>query len=209
MSKKQRTLTKQEQRRKEAFDALCQTMMENGYKLRDLTISLKSANTIGIALTVPFLILTTLCYFFIHPPGTSSFSAGQSIWMLVLFFVLVVVHEGIHGITWACFASDHLHSIEFGVVWSALTPYCTCSAPLNRRQYILGALMPTLLLGFGLAAVSIALQQLTLFFAAQLMILSGGGDFLIVAQVLRYRTAKQDVVFLDHPYECGVVAFKK
>lgn len=209
MSKKQRTLTKQEQRRKEKFDALCQTMAENGYELRDLTVSLKAANTIGIALTIPFLILTTICYFFIHPLGTSVFPRRLSILILVVFFVLIVAHEGIHGITWACFAPNHFHSIEFGVIWSALTPYCTCSAPLNRRQYILGALMPTLILGFGLAAVSIALHQLALFLVAQLMILSGGGDFLIVAQVLRYRTDKQNVVFLDHPYECGVVAFEK
>lgn len=60
-----------------------------------------------------------------------------------------------------------------------------------------------------LAALSIALHQLALFLVAELMILSGGGDFLIVAQELRYHTDKQDVVFLDHPYECGVVAFEK
>lgn len=210
MAEKQRTLTKQEQKRKEVFDALCVVMQEKGYQKHDLMVSLKAANTIGVLLTIPFLILVTIAYFWIHPLNSASFSSRQSvIWAVVLFFALIVVHEGIHGITWACFAPSHFRAIEFGVIWKALTPYCTCSEPLNRWQYVLGALMPTLILGFGLAAVATAMQSIMLLLTAQLMIISGGGDFLIVAQVFRYRTTSKDVVFLDHPYECGVVAFEK
>lgn len=210
MAEKQRTLTKQEQKRKEVFDALCVVMQEKGYQKHDLMVSLKAANTIGVLLTIPFLILVTIAYFWIHPLNSASFSSRQSvIWAVVLFFALIVVHEGIHGITWACFAPSRFRAIEFGVIWKALTPYCTCSEPLNRWQYVLGALMPTLILGFGLAAVATAMQSIMLLLTAQLMIISGGGDFLIVAQVFRYRTTSKDVVFLDHPYECGVVAFEK
>ncbi len=41
------------------------------------------------------------------------------------------------------------------------------------------------------------------------MILGGGGDFRILLQLLRYRPASPVVLCLDHPYECGFVAFEK
>ena len=69
------------------------------------------------------------------------------------------------------------NSITFGVIWKVLTPYCTCSEPLKKWQYILGDLMPTLILGFGMTAISIVFRQPLLFVLSELMVLSVGGDF--------------------------------
>ena len=44
---------------------------------------------------------------------------------------------------------------------------------------------------------------------AEYMILSGGGDFLIILKSMLYHTDKQESVYCDHPYECGFVAFEK
>ena len=120
-----------------------------------------------------------------------------------------MIHECLHGLTWALFAPRHFASISFGVIWKALTPYCTCSAPLRRWQYALGTAMPTLVLGPGLILAAAALHQNGLFLLAEIMILGGGGDFLILLQLLRYRPASPDVLCLDHPCECGFVAFEK
>ena len=127
----------------------------------------------------------------------------------VIFIILVIVHELIHGVTWEIFTKNRFKSIGFGVIWKMLTPYCTCSEPLKKKQYIIGGLMPTLILGFGLAVVSIFFKQSVLFILSQLMILAGGGDFLIVLKMLFYRCKSREVLYYDHPYELGVVVFEK
>ena len=122
---------------------------------------------------------------------------------------LLVLHEAIHGIVWGVFAENHRKDIEFGVIWSMLTPYCTCKSALTRPQYILGSLMPTLLLGFGLGAAAVAAGNLLLFFLAEVMVFGGGGDFLIVGKLLAFRTNHKNCIYMDHPTECGLVAFCK
>lgn len=69
--------------------------------------------------------------------------------------------------------------------------------------------MPTLVLGGGVGVVAVVTGQLMLFLLSELMILSGGGDFLIILKILLYRSGKKETVYYDHPYECGVVVFEK
>ena len=69
--------------------------------------------------------------------------------------------------------------------------------------------MPTLVLGAGTAAMAVVTNQLLLFSVAELMIFSGGGDFLIILKILLYRSGRKETVYYDHPYECGVVVFEK
>lgn len=80
----------------------------------------------------------------------SPLSLELLIWQLPFTLMLTVVHELIHGITWGIFAEKHFQSINFGVIWKMLTLYCHCSVPLKKWQYVLGAAMPTLVLGAGL-----------------------------------------------------------
>ena len=131
-----------------------------------------------------------------------------------LFFLLALLlftagHEGIHGLTWAMFAEGHWKAIRFGVIWKALTPYCTCTRPLRRWQYILGAAMLTLVLGIGLTAAAAQTGKFWVFILAISMIFGGGGDFAIILKMLLHRQQGRDAVYYDHPYECGVVVFEK
>ena len=103
----------------------------------------------------------------------------------------------------------NFHSIDFGIIWSSIAPYCTCSEPLKKWQYLLGTAMPTLVLGGGVAATAVVTNQLLLFFLAEYMILSGSGDFLMVLKGMLYHADKQESVYCDHPYECGFVIFEK
>ena len=48
-----------------------------------------------------------LLFFLLHEDVT-GFRAGTMVLFLVLFAVLIVVHELIHGITWALFAEHHM-----------------------------------------------------------------------------------------------------
>ncbi len=69
--------------------------------------------------------------------------------------------------------------------------------------------MPTLVLGGAVAVIGVLTNQFLLLFLAEIMIFSGGGDFLIILKILLYRTDKKEILYCDHPYECGFVVFEK
>ena len=187
MKKNERKLTEKELKRKEQFEILRADMQKNGYKEKALTIGILQANVGAIIIMLPFVVLTAVIYFTVNSIGTREISLRFSILLLPILLVLIVLHELIHGLVWGCFAKNHFHSIEFGVIWKALTPYCTCSEPMKKWQYMLGGAMPTLILGAGTAVIAVATGQLLLFFIAELMIFSGGGDFLIILKIRQRR----------------------
>lgn len=203
-----RNLSPKESERKAQFDVVCKTMEKEGYTKTDLTVGIIQANIFAIILMMPFARIVIFLYRMKNPSGDFYFGAGF-IWLFALFLFLIVVHEGIHGLTWSMFAKKHFHSIEFGVIWQALTPYCTCSEPLSKWQYIIGAAMPTLILGFALSAAAVCFGNPELTALSVMMIFSGGGDGLIILKLLLHRTKGKTVVYYDHPYECGVVAFER
>ena len=208
MQKQERKLTLKEQERKERLEQISQKMSADGYHRHELTVGLVFANVVGPLIMLPFCVIVGVIYFYTKFSGDSlSFHLEWS--FFPLFIALIVLHEVIHGLTWGIFAKTHLKSITFGVIWRALTPYCTCGEPLKRWQYVLGGLMPTLILGFGMAAASVVLQSDLLFFLSEAMIFGGCGDFLIVLKLLMYKAAGKDVLFYDHPYEGGTVVFER
>lgn len=208
MGKSKRKLTKKELVRKERFEELCSAMERNGYREQSLTVSVLLANLAALVIMLPFMALIGWLYSALNEHA-ETFAPEQAALLILVYVCLIVVHELIHGVTWGIFATDHFHSIEFGVIWKALTPYCTCSEPLKKWQYILGSAMPTIVLGFGLASAAMLFHSLFLVYLSELMILSGGGDFFIILKILMYRTKSKDIAYCDHPYEVGVVLFEK
>ena len=209
MQKKERKLSRKERQRKKNFDAICETMIANGYIKYNLTVGVVAANVLAILVMAPFMALALWIFHRTVPKSAATFTAWDGAVMLLMIIALIVIHELIHGLTWGCFAKNRLKSIDFGVMWSMLTPYCTCAEPLSRWQYILGSLMPTLVLGFSLMAVACMLHSLFWLALAELMILSGGGDFLIVYKILLHKSRGTEAYYYDHPYECGLVVFEK
>lgn len=209
MAKQKRALTPAETARKERFDALCREMAEAGYEKTDLTVGIVFANAASIFLMLPFAAALWVCYVLVNPSGRVDLSLGGALVFLVLLLLLTVVHEGIHGLTLGAFAKGHLRSISFGVIWTYLTPYCTCAEPLKRWQYVVGTAMPTLILGFGLGAAAVGLGQPMLFLLSVIMLFGGGGDALIILKVLFHRSGGRNAVYCDHPYDCGVVVFEQ
>ena len=205
---KPRKLTAAEEKRKAGFDRIAAELAAEGYRQEDLTIGLVRANVLAIVLALPIVAVLLIAFLAAHPEGDGgTLSPGGMLGFFALFFLLIFVHEGIHGLTWALFAPDHLRAISFGVIRQYLTPYCTCSQPLSRRAYALGGMMPTVLLGFLPALIAIWNGSGALWGMGALMILAGGGDLAIFLKLLRFQPGTRDVVYLDHPYECGLVAF--
>ena len=207
-TEKERTLTAAEQRRKERFEALKANLERQGYTAKDLTIGVVRANVLAIVVMLPFIAVLIIAYVWVNGTLGDGLSLPGLLALLAVYFVLVAVHELIHGLVWGSCAPSRFKVIEFGVIWAALTPYCTCGEPLKKWQYILGTAMPTLVLGFGLGAAAIWAGQRFLLYLALLMTLGGGGDFCIIWKLLGYRP-RGEAIYCDHPYECGVVAFER
>lgn len=183
----------------------------------DRLIDLGKANIMVLLLTIPVLLIFGLPYYFIwihgqdvtwsavwqsaFPPGVSS----KGLFLLLVTLIGIVVHEGIHGITWALFASRGFRSIQFGVMWKMLTPYCHCNEPLKVREYIIGALMPALLLGFIPAILGLVSGHPGILMFGMFFLLAAGGDFMIVALI---RKEHPDTLVQDHPSEAGCSIYK-
>ncbi len=206
--KKERALSKAEQRRKERFKAQTAALEQQGYRMRPLTVGAVKANVLAFVVMLPFAAGLFACYLWKNHTFGAALSPQELLWLFALLFVLLAAHEGIHGLVWSLFAPTGFRSIEFGMVWSTLSPYCTCAEPMQKWQYILGSAMPTLVLGFGLGAAAVCLGSSFLFLISAMMLLGGGGDFYIILKLLLDRPAGE-AIYCDHPYEVGLVVFER
>lgn len=209
MDNDKRKLTEKELKRKNDFEKLSSEMQQKGYKIKNVVINTQQARPLCILIMLPFMALAFWIYYHVNGFDLDCLSLGFVVALIVLISCLTTLHELIHGITWGFFAKNHFHSIDFGIIWSSFSPYCTCSEPLKKWQYLLGTAMPTLVLGGGSAVAAVMTNQLLIFLLAEYMIASGGGDFLIVLKGMLHHTDKKKSVYCDHPYECGFVVFEK
>lgn len=206
-----RPLTPAEQARKAAFEATQASLAAEGYRPHDLTIGMIYANVMTLAIGLPVVFLLGFLFFRLH--GLSAIAAGgiaSSLGNLLLYLLALMaftcLHELIHGLFWGLCAKGGFRAVSFGFMAQYLTPYCTCKEPLPRWAYVTGALAPTLLLGALPCLLALCLGSWPLFLLSALMLLGGGGDMLIIGKLLAFRCPK-DTIFLDHPYQGGLVAF--
>lgn len=209
MEKEKRKLSKGEEKRKKLYEEKKKELIEQGYEEKDLTISVVYANIMALVLGLPIIIFLFIIFIYQNQSGVYRFSFKEPILFLVVFAILIVLHELIHGIIWSIFAKNHLKSIEFGLIISSLTPYCCCKDMLTKSQYIVGGIMPTVVLGIIPALISIFTGSVFWFIMGELMILSGGGDMTILLKLLRYKSDKKEILYMDHPYECGLIVFER
>jgi len=172
---------------------------------KKVVIDIVKANVFGVVLMVVSAILFLVPFFLIwkdrKPISTMLVEFGDSIpVLLVLMFVGIVVHELIHGLTWAYFAKNGWKSISFGVMWKMLTPYCHCDEPMSIPGYMCGAMMPCVVLGVIPAVVALFIGSLPLLAWGVFFIAAAGGD-IWMTWLLTKENPKSMV--LDHPSEAG------
>ena len=208
---KNRKLSEKEQRRLSIFEETCEKLSLQGYKKTNLTVGIIKANLFVILLTIPIVAIGVLLFVWKNPIELLMPTPHGSLLFIVLFVVLVVAHELIHGLTWSLFSEQHFKDIEFGFMKEYLTPYCTCLVPMSKSHYILGALMPCIILGILPTALGILLGSHLLFWIGIVMILSAGGDIMIVAKVLAHKSQgkPQEILVYDHPTQAGSVIFER
>lgn len=182
-----------------------QALLNAGYREYVGTISILKANLWALATAGPFAILAAVIYIIKWGALSIQLNLWNVVLFLLLFLISIPVHEGLHGLTWGICCRNHFKSIRFGIMKDSGTPYCHCMEPLHFGSYIAGGLMPFFLLGIILFLISLLLHCFLLLLLSMINILCAGGDTTIALMLFRYRDAE----ILDHPTDCGFVAFRK
>jgi fatty-acid desaturase len=78
--------------------------------------------------------------------------------VLIALTIGIILHELIHGITWAKYTKDGFKSIRFGVLWKFLT-LLPLQEPLLVKHYIIGGLCQLLSWGFFLLYYPLSLAM--------------------------------------------------
>jgi|688.fasta_scaffold258304_2 hypothetical protein len=167
-----------------------------------ITVSMVKAQVLAIGALIPLSILL-IPFWWIH--GFNSVERIRDFldWRVALptFLLGIIVHEFIHGITWASLCGKSIREIKFGVQWKTLTPYAHSPFAMNCRIFRWGAVMPLLVLGIAPYIVALILGLPMVMGFALLNILAATGDLLIL-WITRHLPADQWVQ--DHPTEGGV-----
>jgi len=186
------------------------------YKKEKLTINIVWANVFALLIIIPIGIILGLPYYLLWKPHVgieqqidNIVAEGLGMKSIIVFCVIIlgiILHEIIHGITWAKFAKAGFKSIKFGVLWKMLTPYCHCKEALNVKQYIIGAIMPAIILGIIPSVIAIIIGNLGLLIFGMFFTLAAGGDLLMINLIRKENSS--DLV-QDHPSEVGCYIYRK
>jgi hypothetical protein len=125
---------------------------------------------------------------------------------LFVFMNGIVLHELLHGIVFSIYAKKGYKSVEFGVLWKFLTPYCHCKEPLKIRECIIAALAPTVVLGLVPSIISLFTGNIELLLFGILFFAAGAGDLMLVSSILR---EKESTLIYDLPDEIGYDLYRK
>ena len=209
-NEKKRKLTPAEERRLAAYEAISQELAEQGYRRTELTVGIVKANIFAMIMGIPVVVIAFILFLAVNWGGDIRWMSGaMPLLLVVAMLALIVVHELIHGLSWAVFTEHHGKDIEFGFMKQYLTPYCTCRVPLGKGQYIFGALMPLLVLGIVPMIAGILAGSLPILLLGIIMADAAAGDILIVWNLLRYRSDAKQIVYMDHPTQAGGVVFER
>lgn len=177
---------------------------------KKLTIDLKKTGKTSLYVLIAYLILFGLPFTFLwigelnvivfFKSRSPFFPVTGSLIFMTVMVVGIVFHELIHGITWAIFAKKGFKSITFGVLWKQFTPYCHCKEPLALWQYIIGAIMPAIILGIIPSIIALSNGNLFLLIFGFFFTISAVGDFMIINLI---KNEKPHSLVEDHPSEPG------
>ena len=179
-------------------------MEDNEVKGRKVAIDIVKANIFAVIIMVMSAIVFLVPFFWIwkDKKTISELFGGFGNLSIILILVVagIVVHELIHGLTWACYAKNGWKSISFGVMWKFLTPYCHCDEPMHIHGYMMGAMMPCIVLGVIPAIAALFIGSLPVLAWGIFFIATAAGD-IWMTWLLTKENPKSMV--LDHPSEAG------
>jgi hypothetical protein len=183
------------------------------YDKEFVTFTIEQASQLYIRLMGVILVALVAPFIYVHFQSFHSYFSNfswltfmQDFFLFIIFILLgIILHELIHGLTWALFVKERLRAIKFGVLWKYLTPYCHCKSHLKVKHYIAGAITPAIILGMLPTLWAFINGDIMLFFLGSYFIVAASGDFLII-YLLRNEAANSYVK--DHETLPGCIIYK-
>lgn len=172
-----------------------------GYVTELRTIGMLKANIVALVVLGLLCLLGAAGMFAIWG-GFSLGNPWNGMLFIVGFGVGVAVHELIHGFTWMWATHSGFRHLRFGLLRGGV--YCHIDVPMSKRKYVVGALMPLILLGVVPFLLSFATNSLWLMLFGAIFIGCAMGDVLIVWAI---RKESPDSLVYDHPSEPGCVVY--
>jgi hypothetical protein len=170
--------------------------------MRDVSVDLGAGGWKMLPLSALLFALPAVAYWLVWDENFArQILQASSLLVLIPF---IVVHEAIHGITFALAGRVPLSKIRYGVMWKSLAPYAHLSVPVDVRAYRIGVAMPGIVLGIILYAVGLALGNMYIAGWGTVGIVTATGDLWIL--VLLRGVARASRV-LDHPDKVGCMVF--
>ncbi len=176
---------------------------------KELTMDTNKANVLAIGLSIPIIIVLITPFLLLNIESLeidvlkSQFKFWASpLGVIIVLLVMsggIIIHEFIHGLTFAVFAKNGFKSIRFGIL-KPFTPYCHCNEPLLAWQYRTSTLMPAIVLGLIPSFVAMLSGSIGLMFFGIFFTMAAAGDFMII-YLLRKQPARCRVQ--DHPEKIG------
>lgn len=118
----------------------------------------------------------------------------------------IALHEIVHGIFFAIFAKKSFYSVKFGILYKPVFAfYCHCKEPLKRKQYMIAAIMPLILIGILPSIYGFYNKNLLLIVIGFILTLGALGDVFMFKLLMK---ENKDIFILDHPSEIGYYILK-
>lgn len=173
-----------------------------GYVAEKKTISILWANLLAVVL---FAVVAVAGWAIMYSLWDNLHFGGiDSLIFLVGIVLGLVVHELVHGVTWLLLLKKGFSHLSFGLMTGAV--YCHIDVPMDKRKYVIGALMPLLLVGVVPWVAAILSGSLTWMLVGAVMISGAIGDIMIVWTL---RSESASTLVYDHPSEVGCYVYHK
>lgn len=173
-----------------------------GYVTEKKTISILWANLLAVVL---FAVVAVAGWAIMYSLWDNLHFGGiDSLIFLVGIVLGLVVHELVHGVTWLLLLKKGFSHLSFGLMTGAV--YCHIDVPMDKRKYVIGALMPLLLVGVVPWVAAILSGSLTWMLVGAVMISGAIGDIMIVWTL---RSEPASTLVYDHPSEVGCYVYHK
>lgn len=167
------------------------------------TFSKSQAMIYGVLCALPFLIIIGCIYrFFLSDHADQMMLGGLAFYVsfIAIILVSVTLHELLHGFGWMF--AGHLRWVDIHFHVHAMMPTTNCDISLTKRAYLVGVLLPFIVLGaLSLAALLLFPGTITLLTALTNFTLAGA-DLLIALHLIR---EPQNARIADHPTLAGYV----
>jgi hypothetical protein len=165
----------------------------------EITAEPDTLNRVGLILLPICVLVPGLLFYLLF--GWSRVEAEWQFfyrWFFVVFFVGILLHEGLHGL--ACGAFAGFRSVSFGISRQMFTVYTHCNKPLRKWQYVFSCLLPGVLLGIVPLILAFIYPSAGFLFWGMLFTWAATGDFWVVYLL---RSERWMVWVSDHKQKAG------